>query len=173
MKRFLLWFFGIIIPLQFTLFFCLGKYLFFKETKVIFPKAESVMLVTHAIYSHHPWYELEITTTHNKYTISVTKEQGECYRKNGYCIDKWYKMHLWLFIIYWIIIGLVSIHNIVVLMKMCCAYEEENEIGTRFRTCRTACTNCANRCDFYNKLDSYDATPIKNKFWKFWGYKKK
>lgn len=170
MKRFLLWFFGVLIPLEFAIFFCIGKYGFYRQVKVSFPEAEHVILHTYHAGTSSEYYELEIQNYHSSYCISVSKDQGQCCKKNGYFIGYWYKMHLTLHIFYWLTIVGFFIYNLIVMIQtFSCLYTPRYEKGERFCT---SCDNevCQARCDFYNRLDDYDPTPIKNKFWRFWGY---
>jgi hypothetical protein len=47
-------------------------------------------------------------------------------------------------------------------------YDSDNRIGRRFESYSSLFPN--SYADFYNSIDSYDLTPLKDKFKSFFGY---
>lgn len=71
-----------------------------------------------------------------------------------------------LLVLYIWFVGLSSMFLIVRTVDFFVCFNSELELGKRFRSNVSILSNT--RIDFYNYIDSYDLTSVKNKFKQFW-----
>lgn len=116
-------------------------------------------------------------TSSGKYRIVFTmnEKQYETYSFYNYSGDKtgtlrynYSDNYLGLSIFYIVFTVCFGVYFILRTIDLLVIYNSYNEIGKRFRSHQSIFPN--SYADFYNSIDSYDLTPLKDKFKSFWGY---
>lgn len=71
-------------------------------------------------------------------------------------------------VFYLVFVVCFGVHFIIKTIDFFVIYDSDYEAGGRFRSYASIFPDCYS--DLYNSIDSYDLTPLKDKFKSFWGY---
>lgn len=141
-----------------------GKYLFDKkwinlsETTIVNDCVDGYGLHTVTFEFNNKTYRKHF----DKYEYSLIRDKRN---KLFYCeADSCLTLEI-LYIIFTICFGIFFILRTIDLFV---SYDSDFSIGERFRK-RTSILSDT-RIDIYNHIDAFDTTPIKKKWYKFWGY---